>query len=163
MTRPTTTDPALLAPGRVLAGFALSDEVTELLTGYLADLISTLPALAVRRGFFGGAWRIGAHREGFGMAAETETEAPEREHRPHVSRIDFEVRVDGERERVDLTARTTIRGRDRRPERFATRMDEPGREALRDWVESRLLGFADLYTGQRYRGEQHTEGQLKST
>ncbi|MHC4845879.1 MAG: hypothetical protein ACYTCU_06930 [Planctomycetota bacterium] len=161
MTQPTTTDPALLAPGRVLAGFALSDEITSLLTGYLDDLVETLPALRVRRGFFGGAWRIGAHREGFGSSADTATgtatEGAEREHRPRVSRIDFEVSVDGERERVDMTARTTIRGRDRRPERFATRMDDAGRAALRAWIEAELLRFAD-----RYITERHTEGQPRS-
>jgi len=160
MTRPTTTDPALQAPGRVLAGFALSDEVTELLTGYLDDLVATLPALRLRRGFFGGAWRIGAHREGFGPDAQADAEA--REHRPHVSRIDFELSVDGERERVDLTARTTIRGRDRRPERFATRVDETGRTALSEWIESQLLDFVDRYTTDRHIGNRHTTDRPKN-
>jgi hypothetical protein len=50
---------------------------------------------------------------------------------------------------VDLTARGTIRGRDRRAERFATRLDESGREALREWIEAELLEFADRFTGDR--------------
>jgi hypothetical protein len=156
MTRPSssaTTDSALLSPGRVLAGFAISEEVTGLLDGCLADLVGTLPALRVRRGFYAGAWRLGAHREGFGAETATSDEAVAREHRPHISRIDFELRVDGERERVNMIARTTIRGHDRRPERFATAMDDAGRPALKAWIESTLLDFADRYTANRYRRE----------
>lgn len=158
-----TSQPDLLPPERVLAGFALSEEVISLLNGYLVDLVDTLPALCMRRGFTNGAWRIGAHREGFGACAGNDAEdgamdgegAGTRARRPDVSRIDFELRVDVERERLDLIARTTIRDRDHRPERFATHIDDAGQQALRAWIETMLLDFADRYTSRRHSAERH--------
>ena len=132
----TIGPPAELATAkRVLAGFALSERIEALLTERLAGLVEAIPRLRPWRGFSGGAWVIGART----VADEARTT------RADFSRIDFEIRTEGESGRVEVTCRSTIRSRDRRSEQVSLPFDESGLELLCAWFETMLLSFGQQY------------------
>ena len=120
---------------RVLAGFGHSERVEGLLSERLDGLVEAIPRLKPWRGFSGGAWVIGART----VADEARTT------RAHFSRIDFEIRIDAEKGRAEVTCRSTIRSRDRRSEQVSLPLDASGLELLAAWFETMLLSFGQQY------------------
>ncbi|HZM00782.1 MAG TPA: hypothetical protein VFD43_11075, partial [Planctomycetota bacterium] len=111
---------------RVLAGFGHSERVQALLLPRLEGLIETIPRLRAWRGFSGGAWAIGAR---------TATDEA-RTTRADYSRIDFEIRIDGDAGRASVVCRSTIRSRDQRTEQVELPLDASGLEHLSAWFET---------------------------
>ena len=120
---------------RVLRSFGHSERVEALLVERIEGLVEAIPRLKPWRGFFGGAWVIGART----VADEARTT------RADYSRIDFEIRIDAEANRVEVTCRSTLRSRDRRSEQVSLPLDESGNELLAAWFETMLLSFGQQY------------------
>jgi len=120
---------------RVLRSFEHSERVEALLVERLDGLVEAIPRLKTWRGFFGGAWMLGART----VVEEARTT------RADYSRIDFEIRIDAEASRVEVICRSTIRSRDRRSEQVSLALDESGLELLAAWFETMLLSFGQQY------------------
>jgi hypothetical protein len=125
----------VLSPGRVLDTFALSEEVAGLVTPRLDELLRSIPRLRAWRGFNEGAWVIGAR-----TAADAR-----RTTRADYSRVEFEIRVDGDARTARVACRRTHRGRDQPTEHVEVTLDGRDRERLAAWLEGMLLGFAACY------------------
>jgi len=126
---------ALATAERVLRSFGHSERVEGVLVERLDGLVEAIPRLKTWRGFFGGAWMLGART----VADEA------RRTRADYSRIDFEIRIDAEASRVEVICRSTIRSRDRRSEQVSLALDESGLELLAAWFETMLLSFGQQY------------------
>ena len=120
---------------RVLRSFEHSERVEALLVERLDGLVEAIPRLKTWRGFFGGAWMLGART----VADEA------RRTRADYSRIDFEIRIDADAARAEVVCRSTIRSRDRRSEQVSLALDESGLELLAAWFETMLLSFGQQY------------------
>jgi hypothetical protein len=127
--------PELASAARVLAGFGHGERLEAVLMPRLEGLVEAIPRLRTWRGFSSGAWVIGAR-----TAADEQ-----RLTRADYSRIDFELRIDTESGRADLTCRSTIRSRDRRTEQVSLELDAAGVERASAWFETMLLAFGQQY------------------
>jgi len=127
--------PRLASAERVLAGFGHSERIEALLVPRLHGLVETIPRLRAWRGFSGGAWVIGART----AADEARTT------RADYSRIDFEIRIDGEAGRATVVCRSTIRSRDQQTEQVELPLDAGGLGQLASWFEAMLLAFGQQY------------------
>jgi len=139
---------ANLPASRVLAAFALTTEVEELIDACLAELRLVIPQLRPWRGRISGRRVFGAH------SLPEHGEAAARGVRRGVQRgftridLEFEVEIDpASPEVVSLACHSTIRGRDRQTTRTRIPLptgeqEQAGRQRVTEWIESVLLDFA---------------------
>jgi len=130
---PPRSGAAQPSASRALAAVELSDDVDRLITSYLDELRACIPRLRPWRGFSSGRWVIGAH-----SVPDHASPLPS-----DYSRVDFELSVSAEQNTVEVTCRSTVRGRDRSSHSLQVALDADGRRQLATWIESALLEFAN--------------------
>ncbi len=120
-------------PSRALRAISIREQVEALLRPYLEEFVETIRELDMHQRTYGGAWLLGVR------STDRPGDASD------YSRLEFEIAVDPDGDKVDVACKATTFGRDHETQHESVAVDEAGLRKLGDFFETAFLLFASRY------------------